>query len=65
MKIKTNLYGIVYKNRGKWTRVPYQSKNMNIKSIATETGTVDFWSAFLKKAKKDVKVVRLTLETIN
>lgn len=60
MKIKSNLYGLVYKNHdGKFTKKPYGG--LTWRSI----GAAKYWSENFSTTKKNMRVVRLTLETVN
>jgi hypothetical protein len=59
MKITTNQYGFVYKNRGKYTRYPYMNETfptLSLAKTAMENETPGI--------KQKTKLVRLVLETI-
>ncbi len=62
MKIKTNSYGLVYKNRGKYTKNAYKDQFDTSKHWVEQALPV--LARKLRKSPKDLRVVRVTLETV-
>lgn len=61
MKIVTNNYAIIYKQRGKYTKTPLLNITYPTKAAAQEAALLDNKN-FLKKNKNDVKVARIVLQ---
>jgi len=59
MKIHTNQYGFVYKNRGKFTKTPYRN------ALFTSLKQANIFAKFeTPVVRKNLKLVTITLETI-
>lgn len=62
MKVNTNLFGLIYKkSNGKFTTVPYLR---DVGSVRYMRSLMNLSRKLLKRKTGDVKIVKLTLETI-
>lgn len=59
MKLNTNYYGLIYLNRGRYTRRVYEGALYASAAIARNEAKL-----ITPALKKNLKVVRLTLETV-
>lgn len=62
MKLNTNNWGYIYLNRNKWTRNTYLNETFPSKEQAAIALELD--RPYLKKSRKNIKLVRVTLETV-
>jgi len=59
MKIRTNQFGFIYKNRGKFTKTPYSN------ALFTSVKEANMFAKLEQPTvKKNLKLVRVTLETV-